>query len=142
MLFYHSYHPKAVVITDCLNTLNVLIDKCFTNTSSIRKNYVWRLTSMIGVSHTAIRLISSLLSFRRVNIRHLELIIPKCAMSFYLLGNRNYASVSSQSVREHRLWCSQSLCKFYSCEYTLSGATCLRAMIVAKLYLSIPILFY
>ena len=30
------------------------------------------------------------------------------------LGNRNYATVSSQSVREHRLWCSQSLCKFHS----------------------------
>ena len=48
-------------------------------------------------------LISSLLSFRRVNNRHLELNILKVCNVFLLLGNRDYGSVSSQSVREHRL---------------------------------------
>ena len=46
-------------------------------------------------------LISPLLSFRRVNIRHLELNILQVCNVF--LTFRDYASVSSQSVREHRL---------------------------------------
>lgn len=74
-------------------------------------------------------LISSLLSFRRVNIRHLELNILVCnvLLTFREQGLR----VCIFTIRE-RASIAQSLCKFYSCEYSLSGATWLTVIIFSK----------